>query len=116
MAVLSKPQFCGQNGKRTFYIIKLTQGQARDITNYSLLPKESEVLLPPGCCFRVESVAPQGSDLTLVYLKEQRSEHWLLDLNVRNLEFEAACMLPPFRLKLTHLYFQFLSTMRIDCI
>jgi hypothetical protein len=95
MEVLSKPNFCGQKGKRTFYIIQLTQGQARDITNYSLLPKESEVLLPPGCCFRVKSVAPQGSDLTLVYLEEEHSEHWLLNLKVRKLQIVAVCMCLP---------------------
>ena len=38
---------------RTFFIIALTQGQARDITRYSLLSDEDEVLLPPGCMFRV---------------------------------------------------------------
>jgi hypothetical protein len=82
MELLSKPTFCGQSGKRTFFIIKLTQGQARDITHYSLMPTESEVLLPPGCCFDVKSVAPQGPDLTVVSLEERHSDHWLIDLQM----------------------------------
>ena len=44
---------CTAGRPRTFFIIALTQGQARDITRYSLLSDEDEVLLPPGCMFRV---------------------------------------------------------------
>ena len=54
--------------------------QARDITRYSLIGSEDEVLLPPGCRFRVESVLPQG-DLTLIQLKELPSKEWIADLN-----------------------------------
>jgi hypothetical protein len=56
-------------GKRTIFTIKLTQGQARDITRYSLVAAEDEVLLPPGCRFRVVGVLPQG-DLTLIQIEE----------------------------------------------
>ena len=66
---------------RTFFIIKLTQNQAREITRYSLLPGEDEVLLPPGCQFRVTSVLPQG-DLTIIQVEELPSTAWILDLNV----------------------------------
>ena len=79
-AVLSNPQFCGDSGKRTIFTIKLTQGQARDITRYSLVAAEGEVLLPPGCRFQVESVLPQGDDLTLIQLRELPSKEWILDL------------------------------------
>jgi len=71
----------GQTGVRTFFIIKLTQNQAREITRYSLLPGEDEVLLPPGCQFRVTSVLPQG-DLTIIQVEELPSTAWILDLNV----------------------------------
>lgn len=79
--LLEKSAFCGQTGKRTFFFIKLTQGQAVDITRYSLYPKESEVLLPPGFCFEVKAVVKQG-DLTIIHLEEHRSKHWLIDLQV----------------------------------
>ena len=77
--VLSNPQFCGEVGKRTIFAIKLMQGQARDITRYSLVLTEEEVLLPPGCRFEVESVLPQG-DLTLIQIRELPSMEWILDL------------------------------------
>ena len=67
--VLSNPQFLGTKGKRTIFAIKLTQRQGRDITKYSLVGSEAEVLLPPGCRFRVESVLPQG-DLTIIQVEE----------------------------------------------
>ena len=35
--VLSNDMFCGETGPRTFFIITLTQNQARDITRYSLV-------------------------------------------------------------------------------
>ena len=101
MKVLSNPMFCGSEGKRTIFVITLTQSQvridfptlsplfpdvvlarqARDITRYSLIASEDEVLLPPGCRFRVESVLPQGGDLTLIQLTELPSEEWILDLS-----------------------------------
>ena len=79
MEFLSRNDFCGQKGKRTFFIIELTQGQAVDITSYSLASYESEILLPPGFCYEVESVLPQSPDLTLIRLKERRSKHWLIN-------------------------------------
>ena len=80
MEVLSNKAFCGTGGKRTIFAIKLTQGQAREITRYSLVPSEDEVLLPPGCRFVVESVLPQG-DLSLIQLRELPSKEWIVDLN-----------------------------------
>ena len=79
--MLSNPQFCGESGKRTIFAIKLTQGQAREITRYSLVASEDEVLLPPGCRFQVESVLPQG-DLTLIQMRELPSKEWIVDLSV----------------------------------
>eukprot|EP01046_Picozoa_sp_COSAG06_P030003 COSAG06_NODE_2825_length_6217_cov_39.483164_5_plen_311_part_00 len=77
--VLSREEFCGQSGKRTIFAIKLTQGQAREITRYSLVASEDEVLLPPGCRFEVESVLPQG-DLTIIQMRELPSREWIVDL------------------------------------
>eukprot|EP01045_Picozoa_sp_COSAG04_P031058 COSAG04_NODE_5609_length_1553_cov_1.522696_1_plen_436_part_01 len=42
--------------------------------------KEDEVLLPPGCRFKVESVLPQG-DLTLIQLTELPSKEWIVDIS-----------------------------------
>ena len=64
LEVLSSPQFLGDSGPRTQFIIHLTQHQARDITKYSLECAEDEVLLPPGCRFQVAGVLTHGS-LTL---------------------------------------------------
>ena len=54
--------------------------QAREITRYSLVASEDEVLLPPGCRFKVESVLPQG-DLTLIQLRELPSKEWIFDIS-----------------------------------
>ena len=78
--VLEYEEFCGQTGPRTFFIIALTQGQARDISRYSLVPSEDEVLLPPGCTFRVTGVLPQGDELTVVQVEELPSRAWLVNL------------------------------------
>ena len=79
--VLANPMFCGASGSRTIFQITLTQGQAREITQYSLVASEDEVLLPPGCRFKVESVLPQG-DLTIIQMVELPSTAWIVDLSV----------------------------------
>ena len=79
--VLESPMFCGQTGPRTFFIINLTQGQARDITRYSMMPGEDEVLLPPGCTFRVTSVLAQGPELTIIHVEELPSDYWIMNLH-----------------------------------
>ena len=61
-------------------MIRLTQGQARDITQYTFFP-EDEVLLPPGCRFRVEDVLPLGAGLTQIMLLELPSTMWILDIS-----------------------------------
>eukprot|EP01045_Picozoa_sp_COSAG04_P035054 COSAG04_NODE_7932_length_1045_cov_0.902748_1_plen_86_part_10 len=68
--VLNNSMFCGDSGKRTIFQIALTQGQARDITRYSLISAEDEVLLPPGCRFRVEGRLDAGSGVTISQLLE----------------------------------------------
>ena len=78
--VLENPLFCGEVGKRTIFAIQLTQGQAREISRYSLVESEDEILLPPGCKFEVQSVLPQG-DLTIIQLLEVASKDWVFDLS-----------------------------------
>eukprot|EP01045_Picozoa_sp_COSAG04_P006576 COSAG04_NODE_325_length_16785_cov_23.851792_20_plen_380_part_00 len=77
-------QFGGpQAGGGALFQIALTQRQARRISEYSQFPAEDEILLPPGCRFRVESVIPgnaQGMH-TVVTLMEVTSDEWILDLN-----------------------------------
>ena len=77
--VLRNPLFCGESGPRTIFAIQLTQGQAREITRYSLVRSEGEVLLPPGCRFVVKSVLPQG-ELTIIQIEEIPSHEWIMDL------------------------------------
>lgn len=79
--VLSSPLFCGTTGPRTIFMITLTQGQAREITRYSLHASEDEVLLPPGSTFTVKGVFSPAEDLTLVQVEEVPSEEWILDLS-----------------------------------
>ena len=82
MEVLENPMFCGREGDRTIFSITLTQGQARDITRYSMIEAEDEVLLPPGCKFKVESLMHAGNGLTIVQLKELPSKAYIIDLRI----------------------------------
>mmetsp|Transcript_115900 Transcript_115900/g.213015 ORF Transcript_115900/g.213015 Transcript_115900/m.213015 type:complete len:383 (-) Transcript_115900:148-1296(-) len=82
--VLNQPMFLGNTGKRIIFQIELTQGQARDISKYSPLP-EGEVLLPPGCKFKVVSALDQPTGLTIIQLRELKSHHWIFDLAADNL-------------------------------
>ena len=84
--VLSNPLFCGKTGPRTIFAIQLTQGQAREITRYSLVPSEGEVLLPPGCRFIVQSVFDAGNGLTIIQIEELPSDEWILDLRADHTE------------------------------
>lgn len=79
LGLMDDPNFCGTSGKRTIFSVHLTQGQGRYIAPYSNFPNEEEVLLPPGCRFRIESVTQQG-DLTIVQLEEVESLEWIVDL------------------------------------
>mmetsp|Transcript_108775 Transcript_108775/g.208983 ORF Transcript_108775/g.208983 Transcript_108775/m.208983 type:complete len:470 (-) Transcript_108775:52-1461(-) len=82
MKVLETDQFCGRSGLRTIFNIRLTQGQARDIKQYSLFgADEDEVLLPPGCRFKVMGKMDAGHGLTIVQLEELPSTSWIINLN-----------------------------------
>ncbi|CAE8601404.1 unnamed protein product, partial [Polarella glacialis] len=77
--VLTCDQFLGTTGVGTIFVIELTQHQAREITRYSLIPDEHEVMLPAGSKFEVLSQLPRG-DLTIITLKEVQSDDIFMDL------------------------------------
>ncbi|CAE7557720.1 CTTNBP2 [Symbiodinium natans] len=80
LKVLEKPDFFGKVGPRTFFQIRLSQKQAREISKYSLV-QEEEVLLPPGSRFQVTDSADMGGGLAFVYLTELESPFWIRDLS-----------------------------------
>jgi len=71
LSVEQSEQFCGTSGVRTLFTIELTTGRARLITQYSLVPSEAEVLLPPNCRFKVKGVFNAGNGLIQIQLEEQ---------------------------------------------
>jgi hypothetical protein len=70
LSVEQSEQFCGSKGVRTLFVIELTTGRARLISQYSLVPSEAEVLLPPNSRFKVQGVVHLGEDLTQIQLVE----------------------------------------------
>jgi len=68
MDVLTNEMFLGEKGERTMFIISSLT--CRDISQYSAISTEKELLLLPGTVLVVESILPQG-ELTLVQLKEK---------------------------------------------
>lgn len=69
MSVEQSEQFCGSS-VRTLFNIELTTGRARLITQYSLVPSEAEVLLPPNSRFKVKGVLIAGGGLIQIQLEE----------------------------------------------
>ncbi len=70
LSVEQSEQFCGSSGVRTLFNIELTTGRARLITQYSLVPSEAEVLLPPNSRFKVKGVLIAGGGLIQIQLEE----------------------------------------------
>jgi len=68
MDVLTNEMFLGEKGERTIFVISSLT--CRDISQYSAISTEKELLLLPGTVLVVESILPQG-ELTLVQLKEK---------------------------------------------
>lgn len=66
-------QFCGTSGLRTIFNIQLLPNtRARSIAHMSLVPSESEILIPFGTTLEVLSSADISSDgLCLIQLKEK---------------------------------------------
>ncbi|CAF3209051.1 unnamed protein product [Rotaria sp. Silwood2] len=76
--ILNNDQFLGSTGVRTLFNIDCKTG--KDIKNHSAFPHESEVLLPAARCFMVIACLPQGTDMTIIQLKEIDSPVKLIDL------------------------------------
>ena len=74
-------QFCGSTGTRTLFSIELTTGRARIITEFSLVPSEAEVLLPPNSRFKVVSHFDAGNGLTIIQLKELPPKDPIIDFD-----------------------------------
>jgi hypothetical protein len=70
LSIEQSEQFCGSKGVRTLFSIELTTGRARLISQYSLVPSEAEVLLPPNSRFKVKGVVNLGGSLTQIQLEE----------------------------------------------
>jgi hypothetical protein len=73
--------FCGITGARSLFSIELTSGRARDISEFSMVPREREILLPPNSRFKVMSNVDAGNGLTIINLKELPPLEPILDFN-----------------------------------
>ena len=74
-------EFLQTNGPRTVIKLELTTPVGRDVSAFSLYPKECEVLLPPNVCFEVVSRWNTGSGLVMVQCKQTKSLDKLLDFS-----------------------------------
>ena len=64
--VLSNPMFLGQSGRRTIFNINLApNSRARRISDFSAIPNEDEVLLPPNTRLKVPSAARSAPNFTV---------------------------------------------------
>jgi len=73
--------FIGGSQSCTQISLELTQHQARDISWASNFPDEAEVLLPPGCKFKVVRKDRNTQGALILWLKEVKSNDWILDLS-----------------------------------
>lgn len=70
--LLNDPQFCGTTGARTIFIIETCSG--RNITRYSMMPHEEEVLLPCGLQFEVtHRMTVPGTECDVISIRESSS-------------------------------------------
>ena len=74
---LSDPQFLGTTGERTIFTIKTAS--ARDISMFSAMSTEHELLLLPGTSFKIRGVLQDGNELTKVALEEETEAADLID-------------------------------------
>jgi hypothetical protein len=63
-------QFTGRVGVRTLFTIELTSSRGRDVSKYSALQREKEVLLPPNTKFRVTGSFDTGNGLKMIQVVE----------------------------------------------
>ena len=71
-------EMLGGDGDRTMFTIHLTTGRARVIDNYSLAPREMEILLPPNSRFDISAVLDRGGGLWEVQMNEVKSSDPIL--------------------------------------
>ncbi|CAF1250215.1 unnamed protein product [Adineta steineri] len=70
--VLKSELFLGKTGKRTIFTIDACTG--KDIQKHSMVKTENEVLLLPGCQFRVIGTLDVGNDLNMIQIQEIDSQ------------------------------------------
>ena len=63
-------EFTGKKGSRVLFMLHMRSCCGRDIKEFSMFPKESEVLLPPNVCFVVKAVVNLGNGLHQIQLEE----------------------------------------------
>ncbi|CAF3923814.1 unnamed protein product [Adineta steineri] len=68
IGVLSNEQYLGRSGTRTLFTIDCSS--AKSLKDYSLFPKEEEILLPPARQFQVIDSLNSGNELHIIQLKE----------------------------------------------
>lgn len=81
-SIETQETFLGPTGDRTLFVLTLTQGRARSIADVSMIPGESEVLLPPNTRVTVESTYCAGNGLLLVNASEMPTECILAALEI----------------------------------
>jgi hypothetical protein len=72
--------FVGPSGPRSLFHLKLTAPLARDIREFSLFPKENELLLPPNVLFVVDALLNLGNELCILQCTQVDSVDALLQL------------------------------------
>ena len=78
-------EFLGTVGERTLFTIKLlSPSYGRSLQDFSLFPDESEVLLAPGCTFKLTSLFDAGHGLTMIQCEQVMSADEILDLSPSN--------------------------------
>ena len=68
VSTLLNPMFCGTSGTRTQFMIEAVSGI--DITRFSMIESEAEVLLFPGTKFEVVDATEMAPGLFQVHLRE----------------------------------------------
>ena len=69
-----------EDGPRTFLTLELIEPVGRDVRDFSLYPKENEVLLPPNLCFEICSSCDVGHGLITVHCKQTETLDCILDM------------------------------------
>jgi hypothetical protein len=75
--VLENELFLGKDGMRTLFQIECHS--CKDIRQHSMYKKEDEMLLLPGCQFKVASCLNVGNGLNIIQIKEVDPPHPLLE-------------------------------------